>query len=1230
MEHVVSVLNQRLEDAQEQVERTNRDRQKEVRDVEVRHFAVMDERSRAWVSERESLESRLNISETRINLLLSQIKEYEDIIDRVKRPDGKVVTFAEMEGKKEEIAMDFELKKAAMRRHMRKLEGEIHAQKARYEEVVVQAGDLRQGMNRLGRELSSERMTLLRLKDELVGERATAKENFDKFFTSEATVKQLQKQLKREREVAEEHRKYSQMTIDDMASNIEAMVEDRKVQLQEMREMGDKLVEKCQASKVADIKAVTERLEARNEAVKEQYSQRLGMLETTYHDVTEKLEMSQNKHEELGEELKKGEHREMLLDTRNQYLDKRLAEREDYYFKDRESWLWEKEHLKDENGKLREWNKKLRGELLEERGRIAEHMAAIVKDDGSVVEDAQDSDEDAGADDELADSTEQTQISTNQNGDEIASDLAALDARIYSAQSQIAWNMKSPLEKAFPASTLEKICELKQQLRCLDRRSDELTRRINQQKMGKKNWGIMTLSKQLLRLASAIVPVEHELARLWEEIDYIREPWEALSSGPIATQQHQKSNAEVPWMPEATEWFLPRCGSEDEQTVSVSADPKLYRLNCVPLQDIICEVDGKSSLTQLERLSVIKNLDVLIVALVKSWNIIFASTHMQLDQTPIYWRYVDMKVQLEHDLKKSLDCCLKDRNTRHYTFKVLKVWKRHILGRRRLDDWGYNNVVREALTGYREERHPDTKSSSSSIIPTPTLSTTAKLPTFPELVQGVELARCALYMNMSTRTTTCEELLPLVKSNIQELSHFMSKFRHRKALPPVQACSACKEIEILGRTASHISGPQDGDSLSSGPALDEGLKTMQNRLRQGVDEVESKFKVEISAKAASPSEPDKPMSNDLEWCEREQPCQIESGGRVAEILDEIAGDTQKSQFNYPQNRVSPEQKKPEAETKTSSTSGPSLQLESDASLPFKGRKILKVRTTRPRVSPAPVPPQVSEIGGLAALILSAGDMQGPGLLPKQPPHQQATTNAEAEVSGSMSGTTSTSAPIPIPAPKNAANARVEIDSDGITAESEISITQKERIAAILRDTSSYLNKNIRFADHPTSPSLPAPGVDHKSADASVLENTLQDPCSEDYDEMPELEPSEICNSDMPRCSWIGFRPASSPCPEDLASTSGTAVPEKREAVTEAELLDQIKSTLDIDVTMWEGSGEEEETGEDDEAATASTMPGEYPAHSWSRTDSPTLGRVEREDFAVDSESWKKIEAAEEW
>jgi len=898
MEHVISVLNQRLEDAQEQAERKNRDWQKELRDVEVRHFAVMDERSRAWVSERENLESRLNISEARIKLLLSQIKEYQDIIDRVKRPDGKVVSFAEMEGKKEEIARDFELKKVAMRRHMRKLEGEIQAQKVRYEEMVAQAGDLRQGMNRLEHELSSERTTHVKLEDELVGEKATAKENFDKFLTSEATVKQLQKQLKREREEAEEHRKSSQMTIDDMASNIEAMIEDRKVQLQEMRDMGDKLVKKCRASKIADIKAVTERMEARNEAVKKQYSQRLDMLETTYRDVTEKLEVSQKKYEELGEELKKGEHREVLLNTRNQYLEKRLAEREDYYFKDRESWLWEKEHLKVENGKLREWNKKLRGELLEERKKMAERMAPSVKDDGSAVEDAQDSDEEAGAEDELADSTEQTQVSTNQNGDEIASDLAALDARIYSAQSQIAWNMKPPLENAFPALTLEKICELKQQLRCLDRRSDELTRRINQQKMGKKNWGIMALSKQLLRLASAIVPIEHELARMWKEIDYTREPWEALSSAPIATQQPQKSNAEVPWMPEATEWFLPPYGSEAEQTVSVSADPKSYRLNCVPLQDIICEVDGKSSLTHLERLSVIKNLDVLIIALVKSWNIVFASTHMQLDQEPIYWRYVDMKVQLEHDLKKSLDCCLKDRNTRHYTFKVLKVWKRHILGRRRLNDWGYNNVVREALTGYREERRPDAKSSSRSTIPTPTLSTTAKLPTFPELIKGVEVARCALYMNMNTRTTTCEELLPLVKSNIQELSHFMSKFRHRKAVPPVQACSACKEIEILGRTASHTSGAQEGDdSLSSGPALDEGLKAMQNHLRQGVEEMESKFKVEISAKPASPSEPDKPMSNDLEWCKTEQPRQIELGRQVAEIVGEIVGDAQKFQFN---------------------------------------------------------------------------------------------------------------------------------------------------------------------------------------------------------------------------------------------------------------------------------------------------------------------------------------------
>ena len=64
--------------------------------------------------------------------------------------------------------------------------------------------------------------------------------------------------------------------------------------------------------------------------------------------------------------------------------------------------------------------------------------------------------------------------------------------------------------------------------------------------------------------------------------------------------------------------------------------------------------------------------------------------------------------------------------------------------------------------------------------------------------------------------------------------------------------------------------------------------------------------------------------------------------------------------------------------------------------------------------------------------------------------------------------------------------------------------------------------------------------------------------------------------------------------------------------------------------MWEGSGEEEEMGKDDEAATASTMPGEYSAHSWSRVDLPTLGRAEREHFAVDSESRKRIEAAEEW
>jgi len=240
-----------------------------------------------------------------------------------------------------------------------------------------------------------------------------------------------------------------------------------------------------------------------------------------------------------------------------------------------------------------------------------------------------------------------------------------------------------------------------------------------------------------------------------------------------------------------------------------------------------------------------------------------------------------------------------------------------------------------------------------------------------------------------------------------------------------------------------------------------------------------------------------------------------------------------------------------------------------------------MRTTRPHASPTPVPPQVSKIGGLAALILSAGDMQEPGLLPRQPPPQQATSNAEAEMSASMSGTTSTSAPIPIPAPKNAANARIEIDSDDMTAENEVSISQKELIAAILRGTSRCLNKNTIFADHPPSPSLPTPDAHHKSADVSVLESTLRDYCSEDDHEMPELEPIETCDSDMPLCSWIGFRPAGSPCFEDLASTSGAAVPEQREASTEAELLDQVNSTLGIDVTMWEGSGEQEEMGEDD-------------------------------------------------
>lgn len=861
MRRTIDLLNIRLTNAALESSSADEWHRGEVMGINRQHIENVEYQRKQWGIEHSSLlASKKKLADDHVHLqeqydqaalqLQRQAQEIQDLdkeravrsrtLSLMEGPGGRTVTYEERELELERLRGDAAVQRTALKRQIKNLETQMESEKRRYDKVIEQVHELRHHQNSLASNLANERSNSLRQKEQLISAQAYAADNFNAFSAEQENVRELVTKLSSEKESHEETKKTCQKTVDDMAKSVKSSVEYQSKLLRESFQEAHKRASDDNRARCSQLEEKNTRLIEEHRMICDRYVA---------------------KEKALADEI--------------MMLAKKFNSRELVHSSQRREWQLRTDETKIESSKLLDANMALEQELKKERENVVDLL-------GSSKEDFKENIAILDGKDAVKDLNEQLEADSENGSfldEKIEHDMPSfkrqlldLNIRVNGAFQHIAWTMMSPSGSDDHAWTELKVHRVKQSLRGIDQRVDAMGRKITAQNGKPTRRELRNITLRLRGLKDDVGMAEQEVTSLREVIKLKGDPWH------VNAETQRPRNAETQLPPsvreaQAEEAVLLKMKSEADLSTPSERETRNRALGDL----LLWITEGKKSAEKAGRRAeciVLTPLEAKIKALMSckksdtagtndvefqeiyTWRHLSGNAHLSsLELTPLYTIVNEVNAhstyqprekevvktslnslivalantvphktkpaeitKTQADLKTTFEYCLGSVNARGYTLRILATFRKEVLSRTQLRQWGvYDAILKWAFRAHAESKG-DTHGRRSKPHSGLTIAamcneaeSEAEPKVFGEMAKLYGNMRETLRTSMETRCTTCEELEPLVRFNREEFRFLMNRFLGGKV--ENRNGKDCRSCKSLGEMSKLI---REGNALPAG------------------------------------------------------------------------------------------------------------------------------------------------------------------------------------------------------------------------------------------------------------------------------------------------------------------------------------------------------------------------------------------------------------------------------